>query len=152
MKSGMVFPGQGSQFVGMGKDLVASYPRIAEIYAEADYVLGFRLSALCFEGDADVLTQTLNAQPAILLHSIAILDLLTGEGGVVPTVVAGHSLGEYSALVAAGVLDGMDALKIVRKRGELMFEAGVKQPGTMAAIIGLETEQVCGAQITCSSV
>ncbi len=142
MKAAFVFPGQGSQFVGMGKDLAEAYPRIAEIYSEADEILGFPISKLCFEGDPAVLTQTRNAQPAILLHSIAVLELLSGDGGVEPTVTAGHSLGEYSALVAADVLDGMDALRIVRKRGELMFEAGIKQPGTMAAIIGMEREQV----------
>jgi [acyl-carrier-protein] S-malonyltransferase len=142
MKAALIFPGQGSQFVGMAKDLAEAYPRIAEIYSEADEILGFPISSLCFEGNPAVLTQTRNAQPAILLHSIAILELLLGEGGVEPTVTAGHSLGEYSALVAAGVLDGMDALRIVRKRGELMFEAGIKQPGTMAAVIGMEREQV----------
>lgn len=142
MKAALIFPGQGSQFVGMAKDLAAVYPRIAEIYSEADEILGFPISRLCFEGDPAVLTQTRNAQPAILLHSIAILELLSGEGGIEATVTAGHSLGEYSALVAAGVLDGMDALRIVRKRGELMFEAGIKQPGTMAAVIGMEREQI----------
>lgn len=142
MKASLIFPGQGSQFVGMGKDLAAAYPRIADIYSEADQTLGFPISELCFEGNPAVLTQTRNAQPAILLHSIAVLELLSGEGGVEPAVAAGHSLGEYSALVAAGVLDGMDALRIVRKRGELMFEAGIKQPGTMAAIIGLERDRV----------
>ncbi len=142
MKAALIFPGQGSQFVGMAKDLAAAYPRIAEIYSEADEILGFPISRLCFEGDPAVLTQTRNAQPAILLHSIAVLELLSDEGNIDPTVTAGHSLGEYSALVAAGVLDGMDALRIVRKRGELMFEAGIKQPGTMAAVIGMEREQV----------
>jgi [acyl-carrier-protein] S-malonyltransferase len=142
MKAALLFPGQGSQYIGMGKDLIQSYPRIAELYREADDVLHFPISDLCFEGDADVLTQTRNAQPAILLHSIATAQVLTVEGGVEPVVVAGHSLGEYSALVAAGVLSGMDALRIVRKRGELMFEAGIKQPGTMAALIGLEQDEV----------
>jgi [acyl-carrier-protein] S-malonyltransferase len=142
MKAALIFPGQGSQFSGMGRDLAESYPRIAEMYSEADEVLGFPISKLCFEGDPHVLTQTRNAQPAILLHSIAVLELLAKNGSVEPAVCAGHSLGEYSALVAAGVLDGMDALKIVRKRGELMFEAGIRQPGTMAALIGLAHEQI----------
>ena len=147
MKAALIFPGQGSQFVGMGKDLAASYPRIAEIFSEADETLGFPISKLCFDGDPDILTQTRNAQPAILLHSIAVLELLVGDGGIEPSVTAGHSLGEYSALVAAGVLNWIDALKIVRKRGELMYQAGIEQPGTMAAIIGMEREQVdsiCG--------
>jgi [acyl-carrier-protein] S-malonyltransferase len=142
MKAALMFPGQGSQYVGMGSDLVRAYPRIAEMYEEADEALGFSISKLCFEGDPDVLTQTRNAQPAILLHSIAVTETLTAEGGVVPVLVAGHSLGEYSALVVAGVLNGMDALRIVRKRGELMFEAGIRQPGTMAALIGMDREDV----------
>lgn len=145
-KAAMLFPGQGSQFVGMGKDLVAAYPRARELYAEADEVLGFPISKLCFEGDPAELTATKNAQPAILLHSVAAARLLREEAGIEPAIAAGHSLGEYSALVAAGVLEPMDALRIVRRRGELMFEAGVKKPGTMAALIGLEradAEAVC---------
>lgn len=142
MKTAMIFPGQGSQHVGMGKDLYEQFPAVASIYLEADETLGFPISKLCFEGDPDELTETRNAQPAILLHSIAVARVLKEETGMEPSMAAGHSLGEYSALVAAGVLDGMDALKIVRKRGELMFEAGVSQPGTMAAIIGLEQEEV----------
>ncbi len=138
MKAALIFPGQGSQFVGMGADLARVYPRIEELFREADETLGFPISKLCFEGDPDKLTQTRNAQPAILLHSVAVAELLIGEGAVEPVAVAGHSLGEYSALVAAGVLKPMDALRIVRKRGELMFEAGIEQPGTMAALIGLE--------------
>jgi len=138
MKAALIFPGQGSQYVGMGADLARAYPRIDELFREADETLGFPISKLCFEGDPEKLTQTRNAQPAILLHSIAVSELLTGEGGLEPVAVAGHSLGEYSALVAAGVLKPMDALRIVRKRGELMFEAGIEQPGTMAALIGLE--------------
>jgi [acyl-carrier-protein] S-malonyltransferase len=142
MKAALIFPGQGSQFVGMGADLAKAYPRIEEMFLEADETLGFPISKLCFEGDPDQLTQTRNAQPAILLHSIAVGELLMGDGGVEPVAVAGHSLGEYSALVAAGALGAMDALRIVRKRGELMFEAGIRQPGTMAALIGLERRDV----------
>lgn len=138
MKAALIFPGQGSQFVGMGSDLVKAYPRIKDLFLEADDTLGFPISELCFEGDPEKLTQTRNAQPAILLHSIAVAELLMERGGVEPVAVMGHSLGEYSALVASGVLGAMDALRIVRKRGELMFEAGIKQPGTMAALIGLE--------------
>lgn len=138
----MIFPGQGSQFIGMGKDLSESFPKVAEIYKEADDILGFPLSRVCFHGDPDFLTETRNAQPAILLHSIAVNRVLRDEGGVEPAIVAGHSLGEYSSLVAAGGVSEMDALRIVRKRGELMFEAGLKQPGTMAAVMGLEQEVV----------
>ena len=155
MKASLIFPGQGSQFVGMGADLVNAFPRIRELFEEADETLGFAISDLCFEGDPDILTQTRNAQPAILLHSVAVAELLTGEGGIEPVAVAGHSLGEYSALVAAGVLDAMDALKIVRKRGELMFEAGIRQPGTMAALIGPdrgEADSICEEASTGDSI
>ena len=147
MKTAMIFPGQGSQYVGMGRDLVLNFPSAAEIYEEADDVLRYPISRLCFQGNPDALKETRNAQPAILLHSIAVAKVLREEGGTEPVIVAGHSLGEYSALVAAGVLSGMDALMIVRRRGELMFDAGLKQPGTMAAIMGMSTEDVqavCG--------
>lgn len=142
MKAAMIFPGQGSQYVGMGKDLVQNFPRVAAVYEEADDVLRYPISKLCFQGAPEVIRETRNAQPAILLHSLAVAKVLREEGGVNPAIVAGHSLGEYSALVAAGVLDEMDALMIVRKRGELMFDAGLKQPGTMAAIMGLKEEDV----------
>ncbi|UCF06192.1 MAG: ACP S-malonyltransferase [bacterium] len=140
MKTALIFPGQGSQYVGMGKDLAERYREIAGLYEEADEVLGFRISRLSFQGDQDFLRETRNAQPAILLHSVAVCRLLTKDAGITPAIVAGHSLGEYSALVAAGVLDALDALRIVRKRGELMYDAGLAQPGTMAAIMGLERE------------
>ncbi len=142
MKAAMIFPGQGSQYVGMGGDLCERFPSVKRIYREADEVLGFAISRLSFEGDAEILTETRNAQPAILLHSIAAATVLREEAGVEPVITAGHSLGEYSALAVSGVMDAMDALRIVRKRGELMFEAGVKQPGTMAAVIGLERDDV----------
>jgi [acyl-carrier-protein] S-malonyltransferase len=142
MKTAMLFPGQGSQFTGMGKDLAGQFPAVARIYEEADEILGFSVSKLSFEGDADVLTETRNAQPAILLHSLAVARVMKDEAGLEPSIAAGHSLGEYSALAAAGALDDMDALRIVRRRGELMFDAGLRQPGTMAAIIGMETEDV----------
>ncbi len=142
MRAAMLFPGQGSQFVGMGKDLVEAYPRARELYERADETLGFPLSRLSFAGDAETLTATKNAQPAILLHSIAAMRILREEADIAAAIAAGHSLGEYSALVSAGVLDEMDALRIVRRRGELMFEAGLRQPGTMAAIIGLEPGEV----------
>jgi [acyl-carrier-protein] S-malonyltransferase len=145
-KAAFIFPGQGSQYVGMGKDLAASYPRARELYEKADEVLGVPISRISFEGDAETLTATKNAQPALLLHSVVVARILREEAGVEPAIVAGHSLGEYSALVAANALDEMDALRIVRRRGELMFDAGVRQPGTMAAIIGLErpvVEEIC---------
>ena len=142
MKTAMLFPGQGSQFTGMGKDLAEQFPAVARIYEEADEILGFSISKLSFEGDTDILTETRNAQPAILLHSLAVARVMKDEAGFTPSIAAGHSLGEYSALAAAGSIADMDALRIVRRRGELMFEAGLKQPGTMAAIIGMETADV----------
>lgn len=147
MKAAMIFPGQGSQFVGMGKDLADRFPKVAELYARADDTLGFPISRLSFQGDADFLRETRNAQPAILLHSVAVYRLLREEAGLEPAMTAGHSLGEYSALVAAGVLEPMDALRIVRKRGELMFDAGLEQPGTMAAVMGMQEDEIgeiCG--------
>jgi [acyl-carrier-protein] S-malonyltransferase len=143
----MVFPGQGSQMVGMGRDLVANFPECQQVFEEADDILGIDLSRICFEGPLETLTETHHAQPALLTHSIAVLRVVESRG-IKPTVVAGHSLGEYSALVAAGCLTFPDALRIVRRRGELMFESGKQQPGAMAAILGLElqtTRKICDA-------
>jgi len=149
-----VFPGQGSQFVGMGKDLADNDPAARAIFEQADRALGAKISALCFAGPEADLTDTLNAQPAILTHSIAALRVWQNnsrEGS--PAFVAGHSLGEFSALVAADALDFADAVKLVRERGRLMKAAGEKTPGAMAAVLGLDEktlDEVCrdaGAQI-----
>ena len=135
------FPGQGSQQVGMGKVLAERFPTAARIFARADEILGFPLSRLCFEGPAEVLNDTINAQPAILTVSVAALRVLE-ERGESPACVAGHSLGEFTALVAANALTFEDALLLVRERGRLMKEAGARRPGGMAAVLGLDAEQV----------
>ena len=151
-----VFPGQGAHAVGMGKDLYDEFPSARELYDRADEILGFKLSKLCFEGPEEELQQTRNAQPAIAVTSLALLKVATElTPGLLkkPAYVAGHSLGEYAALVAAGALPFDEAIRLLRTRGELMQLAGEKNPGTMAAVLGLDTsdcEEVCreaGAEI-----
>lgn len=137
-----VFPGQGSQAVGMGKDFCEQFAAARQIFAEADEALGFSLSQLCFIGPEADLKLTENTQPAILTASIAALRVLESETSLRPAWVAGHSLGEYSALVAVGALDFSDAVKIVRQRGRLMQQAVPAGSGAMAVLLGLETEQV----------
>jgi [acyl-carrier-protein] S-malonyltransferase len=142
-----VFPGQGSQSTGMGLDLYGSCPAARRVFDEADGSLGFPLSRLCFEGPDEELTKTHNVQPAILVVSIACLKALeeAGQGDLPsPAFVAGHSLGEYTALVAAGALGLTDAVVLVRERGRLMYEAGLRNPGSMLAVIGLDEETVKG--------
>lgn len=139
-----LFPGQGSQKVGMGRDFVERYPDLRSRYFDvADEILGFPLSRLCFEGPDDELRQTQNTQPAILLVSVAVLDVLRSHG-IQAQAAAGHSLGEYSALVAAGVLEFADALALVRRRGELMARVNERTPGTMVVVVGLSPERVDG--------
>ena len=138
-KTAWIFPGQGSQTVGMGRNLAQKYPQVANLYAQADAVLGYALSSLCFEGPEAELTRTDNAQPALLLTSLAHLHVLKNHFAELldepPLFVAGHSLGEYTALVANGVLGFEDALLLVRKRGQLMNEIG--QSG-MVAVLGVD--------------
>ncbi len=137
-----IFPGQGSQYVGMGKELHDNFRVAKEVFEEADEALKFSISSLCFQGPEERLKLTENTQPAILTASIAVLRVLQAEKGLVPRLVAGHSLGEYSALVASGALAFADAVRIVRLRGKFMQEAVPVGVGTMAAILGMERGQV----------
>lgn len=136
-----IFPGQGSQVVGMGQELAAQHAVVRDTFAEANAVLGFDLTAICCEGPADELKRTSIAQPALVTVSTAYWRLLTAQGFTCE-VVAGHSLGEYSALVAAGALAFPDALRLVRRRGELMEQAAAQHPGGMAAVLGQSDEDV----------
>ncbi len=141
------FPGQGSQIVGMGAGLADAYPEARAVFDEADDVLGFELSRLCWEGPLETLTETQNAQPALLAHSVAVTRVLAGRG-VEPDAAAGHSLGEFTAHVAAGSLAFDEAVRLVRARGEAMAAAGRERPGTMAAVLGLDpdaVEELCAA-------
>jgi len=140
-KTAFLFPGQGSQFVGMGKDLYDNFDEAKKIYQTADEIMGTKLSAICFNGPEEELKQTKYTQPAIFVHSIAVLELLKQKNNL-PSASAGHSLGEYSALVAADAISYEDGLELVKIRGESMQQAGIEQPGTMAAIIGLEPDIV----------
>ncbi len=140
-KFAFVFPGQGSQSVGMGRELFESFDSARKVFETADQALGFEFSKTMFEGPEDELTRTINTQPALLTASIAALEVLKAEG-FTPQFAAGHSVGEYAALVCAGALQFADAVKLVRRRGELMHEVGSSTLGTMAAIIGLSSDQV----------
>jgi [acyl-carrier-protein] S-malonyltransferase len=142
---GIIFPGQGCQFVGMSSALCSLAPRARELYAQADEVLGFSLSALCHEGPGELLDETLNTQPAVYTASVALWEyLLAGIGDRTAEIacVAGHSLGEFAALTAAGSLAFEDGLRLVRRRAEAMSEAGASAPGGMAAILGLNDDVV----------
>lgn len=150
MKRAFVFPGQGSQTVGMGKDLYDTHPRSQKVFEEADAVLGFSISKVCFEGPEDELKRTAVTQPALLTASIAAYAVLR-EQGILPEAVAGHSLGAYTALVAGEALSFGDAVKLVRRRGELMEESG-KGRGTMAVILNLDEDKVAQACREASAV
>lgn len=139
----ILFPGQGSQVVGMGKELSELMPIAADTFREADQILGFSLSKLCWEGPAEELNSTINTQPALLTHSIAIFRVIQEKiSTFIPRFAAGHSVGEFGALVAAGTLEFGDALLLVRERGRLMHAAGDKNPGGMAAVLGMALEDV----------
>jgi [acyl-carrier-protein] S-malonyltransferase len=159
-----VFPGQGSHYVGMGKDLYDSSPAARAVFQEADAALGFDLSGLCFDGPAETLTDTVNQQPALLTMSVAVLAALRSVDKLIqtPAFVAGHSLGEFSALVAAGALDFAPAVRLVRERGRLMKAAGEETPGAMAAVLNLgdsvvetvcaeASQQVGGLGVVCAN-
>ena len=141
-KIAFVFPGQGSQYVGMGKELCAQFPLARKVFAEAEDALGFALSQLCFVGPEVELKRTENTQPAILTASIAALRVLEAESALRPALAAGHSLGEYSALVAVGALRFADAVRGVRERGRLMQQAVPAGSGAMAVILGLQIDAV----------
>jgi [acyl-carrier-protein] S-malonyltransferase len=139
----LVFPGQGSQFVGMGRALAQAEPVAAGVFARADFLLGFPLSTLCWEGPEQTLNDTVNTQPALLVHSVAALRVLQQRfPGFQPACVAGHSMGEFSALVAAEALGFDQALRLVLERGRAMQAAGAQRPGGMAAVFGLEVNAV----------
>ena len=137
-----VFPGQGAQAVGMGQDLAAEHPAAREVFEAADAALGIPISTICFEGPAEELTRTVNTQPAIVTHSIAALAAAVASGLIThrPAFVAGHSLGEYAALIAAGAVSFDDGVRLVQERGRLMQEACDAEPSTMAAILGIEPD------------
>ncbi|MBN1965366.1 MAG: ACP S-malonyltransferase [Anaerolineae bacterium] len=142
-RTALLFPGQGSQEVGMGADLAAAYPAAREVFQAADEQLGFALSDLCWHGPEADLNDTINTQPALYVAGIATLRALAAEvGAVTPAYVAGHSLGELTALTAAGALPFADGLRLVRERGRLMKEAGTLYPGAMAAVLGLSAEAI----------
>ncbi len=141
MTLAFLFPGQGAQSVGMGRALAEAHDEAREAFATADRVLGYSLSAICWDGPAEELRKSVHTQPALLAHSVAAWRLVRAAG-LEPAYVAGHSLGEYSACVAAGAMSFEDALRVTGRRGELMYQAGLERPGAMAAVLGLAAADV----------
>lgn len=145
MRTAFLFPGQGAQVVGMGADVAQAFPAAAELFEKANHIIGFDLRKVCFEGPADQLNSTTMSQPAIFVTSAALLEVLRTSGAgrnTVPEVTAGLSMGEYTALYAAGLISFEDALRLVRKRGEAMQAAADATRGTMISIIGLDEQKV----------
>jgi len=145
MKTSLLFPGQGSQYVGMGLDLYNNSPIAKEMFDHANAVLGYSISKICFEGPIETLKETRYTQPALFVHSAILFEMMKEKLGFTPTsfsATAGHSVGEYAALYAAGVFSFEEGLKLVSLRGELMFNSGIERPGTMFAVIGLADEKV----------
>ena len=141
-KTAFIFPGQGSQHIGMGKEFYDNFPIARQVFEEADDALHFSISSLCFNGPADALKLTENTQPAILTASVVALRVLQSENDIVSEMTAGHSLGEYSALVASGGVAFTDAVRVVRLRGKFMQEAVPVGEGAMAAVLGMEREEI----------
>ncbi|MFH1861035.1 MAG: ACP S-malonyltransferase [bacterium] len=142
MKAAFVFPGQGSQFIGMGKDLFDSFEISREVFQRVDTVTGEDISGLCFNGPIEELSNTKHCQLAVLATSLACLRAFESQTDILPCFVAGHSLGEYTAMVCAGVLDMDDAFRIVQKRAMFMHQASIEYPGGMAAVLGLDKESM----------
>ena len=142
-KIAFLFPGQGSQSIGMGKDITNEFPEVKEIFDQVDHICQKPISSLCFKGPLDELTLTVNLQPAITAVNLACLTALN-KSGMAPTISAGHSLGEYAALTSAGGISVNDALRLVKKRGELMHREAVAHPGSMAAVLGMGIDAVGG--------
>jgi len=149
-KIAFLFPGQGSQYVGMGREILSGFPETKEIFRQADEICGRSISRLCLEGPLEDLTLTDNLQPAITAVNLVCLSALI-KSGVFPTVSAGHSLGEYAALASCGAVSSIDALKLTMKRGELMHREAQKNPGTMAAIMGMEIDKVSDIVRQCAA-